>query len=122
MEFSGKMTFKTILKVRKNRALLSLSRNYSFRKTTGGVKLTPATFFRVKIVLKVFTKFFCDNKYQIIIIKLLKEEFLQKKPFLARCFSMFYFGILNHHAFKPLVKILLAEIFEALNCNHGQND
>ena len=32
-----------------------------------------------KIVLKAFDSFFCHNKYQIMIIKLLTDQFLQKK-------------------------------------------
>ena len=34
---------------------------------------------------------------------------------LARCFSISYFGTLDPHALKLLLKTLLAEIIEAVN-------
>ena len=54
-----------------------------------------------------------------MIIKLLQGQFVQnnleKKNLLGRCFSIINFWTLNLQVFKVLVKILWAEIFEAIN-------
>ena len=56
-----------------------------------------------------------------MIIKLLKGQFLQKqfrKELMFHRFvfsNIFYFGNINPNAFKRLVKVPLAEIFETVN-------
>ena len=80
-------------------------------------------FQNLKLSQRFLITFSAITKYQIMIIRLLKGQFKQKsktktnrkKKVLARCFSIFYFGTRNSHALKLLVKVLLVEIFEAVN-------
>ena len=53
-------------------------------------------------------------------MNLFEGQFLQKQLeknyyLLVKYFSVFYFGALNPHALKLLVKILLVGFFEAVN-------
>ena len=68
--------------------------------------------------MKAFDQFFCHSKYQVIIIKrqvnFYKSNLEKNQCLLDRCFSIFYCGTGNLHAFKLFVKILLVKIFDIL--------
>ena len=68
--------------------------------------------------MKAFDQFFCHSKYQVIIIKrqvnFYKSNLEKNQCLLDRCFSIFYCGTRNLHAFKLFVKILLVKIFDIL--------
>ena len=58
MKFSGKMCLKTILKVTKKQDFTLLLEDTIFEKLQRGVKLTPPSRFRIKLIYSVFSRNF----------------------------------------------------------------